>query len=243
MSELLDREGSIPLYVQLTNILRDNIENHEWEPNQKIPSENELNRIYGVSRMTARQVLSQLVNDGLLFRVQGKGTFVAPHKISTRSPTYKGFREQLEQLGYETTTTLLSADLVIADNLISRNLGLPPGEKVYVIRRLRRVDDEPISLHMSYIPESLAPGLDRYDTVKQQLCVVLAENYNLRMGHVTETLESTSATAEEAKLLGVSRRAPLLLLQQISDSSGVRFEHSKIVFRGDKIRLEFEYDL
>ncbi|MHB8188791.1 MAG: GntR family transcriptional regulator [Dermatophilaceae bacterium] len=243
MSELLDREGSIPLYVQLTNILRDKIEHREWAPNQKIPSENDLNRIYGVSRMTARQVLSQLVNDGLLFRVQGKGTFVAPLKIGTRSPAYKGFREQLEQMGYETTTTLVSTDLVVGEGLISRNLGLQPGEKVYVLQRLRHIDGEPISLHVSYVPESLAPGLDRYDIVKQQLCVVLEENFNLRMRHVTETLESTSASALEAKLLGVSRRAPLLLLQQFSDDSGVRFEHSKIVFRGDKIRLEFEYDL
>lgn len=243
MSEVLDREGSIPLYVQLTNILRDKIERREWAPNQKISSENDLNRIYGVSRMTARQVLSQLVNDGLLFRVQGKGTFVAPRKIGTRSPAYKGFREQLEQMGYETTTTLVSTDLVVADGLVSRNLGLQPGEQVYVLKRLRHIDGEPISLHVSYIPQSLAPGLDQYDTLKQQLCVVLAENFNLRMGHVTETLESTSACALEAKLLGVSRRAPLLLLEQISDASGVRFEYSKIVFRGDKIRLEFEYDL
>lgn len=243
MSELLDREGSIPLYVQLTNILRDKIEHREWAPNQKISSENDLNRIYGVSRMTARQVLSQLVNDGLLFRVQGKGTFVAPQKIGTRSPAYKGFREQLEQMGYETTTTLVGMDLVVADGLISRNLGLQPGEKVFVLQRLRHIDGEPISLHVSHIPERLAPGLDRYDTLKQQLCVVLEENYNLRIGHVTETLESTSASAQEAKLLGVSRRAPLLLLEQISDTAGVRFEHTKIVFRGDKIRLEFEYDV
>jgi GntR family transcriptional regulator len=243
MSELLDREGSVPLYVQLTNILRDKVEHQVWAPNQKIPSENELNRIYGVSRMTARQVLSQLVNDGLLFRVQGKGTFVAPVKIGTRSPSYKGFREQLEQMGYKTTTTLLSTELTVADNLIIRKLQLQPGEKVYVLQRLRHVDGEPISLHVSYIPERLAPGLDQYDTVKQQLCVVLEENYDLRMGHVTETLESTSANPHEAKLLGVGRRAPLLLLQQISETSGVRFEHSKIVFRGDKIRLEFDYDL
>jgi len=168
---------------------------------------------------------------------------VRRRQIGTRSPSYKGFREQLEQMGYETTTTLLSTELVVADGLISRNLGLQPDEKVYVLQRLRHIDGEPISLHVSYIPERLAPGLDRFDTVKQQLCVVLEENFNLRMGHVTETLESTSASALEAKLLGVSRRAPLLLLQQFSDASGVRFEHSKIVFRGDKIRLEFEYDL
>lgn len=244
MSDLLKRESSIPLYVQLANILRDKIEHGQWVPNQKIPSENELNHLYGISRMTVRQVLAQLVNEGLLFRVQGKGTFVAPRKIGTRSPAYKGIREQLEQMGYQTRTTLLSKELVVADNRVGRHLGLPEGERVHVVRRLRTVEEEPISLHESYIPERLAGGLERFDTAAQQLCVVLEENYGLHMGHIMETLESGSATAKDAKLLGVSRNAPLLLLQQeISDPNGVRFEYSRIIFRGDKIRLEFEYRL
>src|SRR6476646_7948296 len=114
-SEMLDRDASMPLYLQLAGLLRGRIESGEWKPGQKIPSENELNRLYGVSRMTARQVLAQLVNEDLLFRVQGKGTFVAHRKISTRSPAYMGIREQLEQLGYATTTRVLSSDVVTAD--------------------------------------------------------------------------------------------------------------------------------
>lgn len=244
MTEQLSRTSPTPMYVQLTNILRDKIERQEWEVEEKIPSENELNKMYGISRMTARQVLAQLVNEGLLFRVQGKGTFVAPHKIATRSPSYKGIREQLEQMGYQTSTRLLAEELIIADHYLAERLALPGGSAVHKIRRLRFVDDEPISLHESYVPQRLADDLTSHDAEQQQLCVILEEQYGLQMGHVVETLESGNASSADAKLLAVRTTAPLLVLrQEISSPTGQRFEYSKITFRGDKVRLTFEYDL
>lgn len=241
-TEVLDRESSTPLYVQLADILRAKIERGEWKPNHRIPSENDLNKMYGISRMTARQVLAQLVNEDLLFRVQGKGTFVAPRKIATRSPAYKGIREQLEQMGYQTETELLVNELVPAGAQVTRHL--PGAERVHHLLRLRRVEGEPISLHESFVPEHLAPTLPEHDAASQQLCVILEEHFDLRMSKVTESLESVRASSQESRLLGVSRNAPLLLLQQsIRNPDGVPFEYSRIVFRGDRIRLEFEYDL
>ena len=158
-TETLDRDASMPLYLQLAGLLRGRIERGEWKPGQKIPSENELNRLYGVSRMTARQVLAQLVNEDLLFRVQGKGTFVAHPKISTRSPAYMGIREQLEGMGYAVETKVLANEVVPADERVARALQIMPGEPVHEIRRVRLIaDDEPISLHTSYVPERLAPA-------------------------------------------------------------------------------------
>ncbi|MCO7274460.1 MULTISPECIES: GntR family transcriptional regulator [Cellulosimicrobium] len=244
MPQTLDRDGSTPLYIQLANILREKIEGGEWAVNHKIPSENELNQTYGISRMTARQVLAQLANEGLIFRVQGKGTFVAPRKISTRSPAYKGIREQLEQMGYATSTQLLGMELGTPPSNVARTLGLPSGAHAYTVRRLRLVEDEPISLHTSYIPQALAEDLDRHDPAERQLCAILEDAYGLRMDHVVETLETTTPSAADARVLGVGRTAPLLLLtQQISTATGTPFEHSRILFRGDKIRLEFHYDL
>ena len=240
----LDRSGSTPLYIQLANVLRDKIERGEWKPDQKIPSENELNRMYGISRMTARQVLAQLVNEELLFRVQGKGTFVAHRKIGTRSPAYMGIREQLEQLGYATTTRVLSSDVVTADPRVAHHLKISPEDQVYRLSRVRMVENEPISLHTSYVPTKLAPELPADDLVNRQLCVILEEEYALRMTSVEESLESTLPSAEEARLLKIRRTTPLLLLrQEISDTKGHRFEYSRILFRGDKIRLEFHYEL
>lgn len=121
-------------------------------------------------------------------------------------------------------------------------LRIPANSPVYVIQRLRLADGEPISLHTSEVPESLAPGLERVDVIDVQLCVALAEQYGLLMGSVEETLEITSATSSEARALQVPRHSPLLLLTQtISSASGVVFERSKVVLRGDKTRLHFSY--
>ena len=90
MTDLLHRDSSVPLYQQLEEILKGKIANGDWAPDQRIPSENELNRMFGLSRMTVRGVLTKLVNDGLLLRVAGKGTYVSPPaKISAVSPAGK----------------------------------------------------------------------------------------------------------------------------------------------------------
>lgn len=244
MTEILDRESATPLYVQLTDLLRAKIERGEWLPDAKIPSENDFNQLYGISRMTARQVLARLVDEGLLFRVQGKGTFVAHRKISTRSPSYMGIREQLERLGYATHTELLDQGIVEAEARVAAKLDIPEGTPVYLIRRLRLVEDSPISLHESYVPQAVADGLLDHDLVSRQLCTVLEADFGLTMAHVTETMESSAASRPEAKLLHTRVGTPLIVLEQrISSAANVPFEFSRIQFRGDKVRLEFEYNL
>ena len=242
--EVLDRGSAVPLYVQLEEILRGKIAQGEWQPNQRVPSENELNRSYGLSRMTARSVLTNLVNDGVLFRVPGKGTFLAPTKIDAVSPAYRGVREQLEAMGYQTATEVLGIGLEVPTGPVRDRLGIGSAQKVFAIHRLRTVQGEPISLHHSYVPAHLAPGLDAHDTANEQLCVILEKHYGLAMRRVEEHLEATAAGREEAGLLGMRSGDPVLLLQDvIADARGTTFEYSSIVFRGDKIRLGFDYVL
>lgn len=244
MRDTLDRESATPLYVQLSDMLREEIEAGHWRPDRKVPSENELHRTYGISRMTARQVLAQLVNEGLLYRVQGKGTFVAPRKIGTRALAYAGIREQLEEMGYATKTTLVSSEVIPSGRSVAGRLGIAEGTEVGLIRRLRHADGVPISLHESYVPVGLAPNLSAHDLVNEQLCVVLGHHYGLTMGQVDESLEITTASRELSDLLDVRIGAALLQLRQIVGTrEGAVFEYSRITFRGDKVRLHFHYDL
>lgn len=114
MTDVIERDSATPIYQQLEDIFHAKIASGEWAPEHRIPSENELNREYSLSRMTIRGVLNKLAGDGLLIRVAGKGTFVAPQKINAVSPVYKGIREQLEVLGYDIATTLISTERVPA---------------------------------------------------------------------------------------------------------------------------------
>ncbi len=244
MTTTLNRNSAVPLYLQLADELRTKILSGEWQPEQRIPSENELNQIYSISRMTIRQVLGKLVDEGLVFRVHGKGTFVAQRKIATRSPSYYGVREQLEQQGYSTRTEMLDSGEVEADARLAGQLEVPVGTPLQMVERLRYAGDTPISLHKSYVPLPLAPGLLDHDLAQRQLCQVLARDYGLDMTYVHESLESLNPTPAELSALGVRRGIPLLLLEQrIRDASRRLFEFTQIRFRGDRIRLEFDYDL
>ncbi|MGI6117049.1 MAG: GntR family transcriptional regulator [Bilifractor sp.] len=243
METELDRNSSTPLYMQLEDIIRANIADGEWPPLQMVPSENELSKMYGISRMTARSVITTLVKEGLLYRVQGKGTYVAEPKISTKSPAYLGLREQLESQGYATETRIITFELIRPNRKIAQALSIPQSTKVYHIKRVRSISETPISIHESYIPNSLCPDLraDRIET--EQLCDILESDYHLNASRVHEILESVSPTSEEMSLLKIDKKNPLLLLYDTNYSiTGKPFEYSKIVFRGDKLKLEFDYE-
>lgn len=240
----LDRSGSTPLYVQLTDLLREQIARGDWGPGQKIPSENGLNQMYGISRVTARQVLTQLVHEQLLVRVPGKGTFVAAPATGASSPAYPGVRQQLERTGEGITTEVLPGEVGPADRPVADRLGIGSDELVHRLRWVRLVQGEPVGVHDSFVPVRLAPELTTADLVHRQLCVVLLDRYQLRMSRVEESVESTLPTPEDARLLRVRRSTPVLRLHQgIWDGAGRPFEYSRIVVRGDRIRLRFHYDL
>ncbi|MDR2896055.1 MAG: GntR family transcriptional regulator [Propionibacteriaceae bacterium] len=243
-TDVLDRDAPTPLYVQFEELIRRKIAAGEWSHGDRIPSENELERTYGLSRMTVRGVLTSLVRDGLLFRVPGKGTYVALDTIEVVAPAYRGLREQLESMEFVTSTRLLSAQLERPSAKIREQLGLAAGEQTYVIRRVRSAQGVPVSVHISYIPARLAPQLDQHDTVNEQLCRVLESNYGLRMKHVAERLETILLTTDEARLLETPVDSPALMLRdRISDEHQVVFEYSTIIFRGDRVKLRFEYEL
>ena len=241
---MLERNSPTPLYQQLEDILRVFISNGQWSPDHPIPSENELSKAYGLSRMTVRAVITNLVREGLLYRVQGKGTFVVPPKISTRSPAYLGIREQLEEQGYSTATKLVEFSRVAPPARIQKILGLEQEEKAIYIRRARYVDGSPISIHTSYIPDRLCPTMKSDDLETVQLCKILESDFGLKPSQVHESLETCPANDQQAQFLHIKKNYPLLVLDQILKTREDQvYEYTQIVFRGDKMKLNFDYHL
>ena len=238
----MNRKSSKPLYAQLKTILKEKVENGEWRSNEMIPSENELASSYGISRMTARSVITQLVAEGILYRVQGKGTFVCEDKIEMASLSYAGIRSQLEKKGYDVETRLLEVHQIPAKGSTAQCLGVAPGTMLYEIKRIRIANRLPISYHHSFIPAAICKGLENYDLQKEQLCDIMSAHYGLRRTYSIETLESYLADEQKADILGVGYGFPLILLQDIIfDTARVAFEYSRIYFRGDKVTLRFEH--
>ncbi len=240
---VLDRNNPKPLYQQFRDVIEEKITSGEWKPNDKIPSENQLSSQYGLSRMTVRSVLMDLVKEERLYRVQGKGTYVSEQKIETQSPYYIGVREQLEQMGYEVSTKTIECRLVKSDRNVARRLGMEENAPVFMIKRVRSIKDGPVSIHVSYIPPKYSHGLTPELLEQEQLCVLLNRDYGLQRKRVSETLESVAADREEAALLHVERGHPLLLLKdELFSENDTPYEYTKVVFRGDKVKIRLNFE-
>lgn len=238
---MIDRSDPKPLHLQIEDYIKNKVDSGEWGPNQAIPSENELCRIYGISRMTVRNAITKLVYEGLLYRVAGKGTFVNEQKIIAKS-SYSGFRDQLEHLGPDVKTEIIDYKITNVSSNIASRFDLPIHYKFYIIvMRSIAGDKTPLSLHTTYIPEHLAHGLDKENVIKRGLQEIISEDFKFKPSKIIETLEEVNANKMEAEFLKVPEDNMLLLLNDFLYMGDIPYEFTKIVFRGDKIQLRFEF--
>ena len=156
---MLNEKAPVALYYQLKQILMRKIKSNEWPVNSKIPTERELCELYKVSRITVRQALNELENEGYIYRKQGKGTFVTVPKIEQRLSSFYSFSEEIRKMGYLPGTQVIGLDLIKADNRLAKFLNVADKAAVYRIRRLRLANGEPFAYENSFIPYELCPGL------------------------------------------------------------------------------------
>jgi GntR family transcriptional regulator len=228
------RESPIPLYVQIDEELRRAIRDGTLAPMALVASEADLAERYNVSRMTARKALDRLVGDGLIFRQPGKGTFVAPPKISHGPNQALSFSAAMRAQGIEFETRVLDSGLIPAPPDVAAALGAPPDARVVLIRRLRRVLGEPSALHVSYLPARYAAVLDR------DLTGSLSELMASVGAKVESSRDSIEAVvrADDARVLGVPPGSPLVLIRGVAFSLGVDpVRYTEAVYRADRWRF------
>ena len=236
---MLNKNDHVPLKTQLEDLIRQHIESGNWTPDQQIPSENELSRDCGVSRMTVRGVIVKLALEGLLYTVPGKGTFVSQPKIISKPLAQMGIRGQLEEKGYELDTRLVSVKIVNADWYIAQKLSLEPKAPVWEIKRVRYIKDEPLSMHISYIPVQECPDLSEKDFATRQLCHIIEDDYKLPIISIDETIEIKKADEEECQFLNIPYLEPLLLVKELVYTNGDKpIELASVLFKGNKIKLQ-----
>lgn len=240
--EVIRRDSPVPYYYQLEGFLRDRIEDGTWKPGQRIPSEAELCAAFDVSRTVVRQALNELVQEGVLYRRKGKGTFVAEPKIRESLVQHlTGFYEDTVALGLKPSTKVLQQEVIPAPPKIAEALSLKESDPVIVIDRLRFVDGEPIVLVVTYVPYRVCPEVVNEDVSTQSLYAILEKKYGLELVYGRRTLEAVAATKEEAELLEIEEGDPIVLLKSISYlKDGGPIEYFKARHRGDRSRFEVE---
>lgn len=170
---MIDRTNPIPMYLQVKNELEQMIKSGELKSGDRIFSESELCDMYGISRITAKKSLDDLVADDYVYRIQGRGSFVKGPKIDHRLTNFYSFTEEVKSRGMTPSSVILNAEIITPDQEVAENLNLGTNDKVYYIRRLRMADNAVIVLDHSYIPCTLCAHLTKEDLTNHSLYEML----------------------------------------------------------------------
>jgi len=228
----------VSLYIQIREALREQIKQGDLKPGQKLPSESELAAQFRVSRMTARQGISDLIDEGLLYRRRGVGTFVAQFHVERDHNRLTGFFDtpKAEEADFE--FRLLSREVVPAKLLIAKALALQEGEPAIRIKTLRLAQGVPVTMHDEYVPYRLCPALLQEDLSYRSAWQIM-ETYGYRVKHAVQVVEAKPADAEIAKLLEMKKGAPILYKQRtILAEDGTPLEFTLCYNRGDRYLLK-----
>ncbi|SEO57633.1 GntR family transcriptional regulator [Propionispora vibrioides] len=235
----VDKNSPVPLYYQLKNILVELIENEELQPDDPIPPERELCEYHGVSRMTVNKAIISLVNQGVLYREQGKGTFVATHKGKYTLSGLFGFTEDMERRGLSVRTTLISFEKKAATKKIQETLKLEEHQPVFEITRLRYVEEEPYALETAYIPVYLCETLTADMLQDHSLYSLLAGEFGLQIEHAYQTIEPVLMNDYESNMLDVKKNKLALLFSRRTYIKGtIPMEMTKAIYRSDRYKFE-----
>lgn len=227
----------VPLYLQLSDVLREGIARGLYGPLDRLPSEHELVRAHGVSRITARQALAELERAGLVFRLQGRGSFVARPPVVQRLTGLHGFAEAMAAHGVTSVSRVLKTATVRATAGIAAALAVEPGEPVTELRRLRLADGAPVSLDVSHFRLELGRRLLRQDLARHDVFWLLENACGIALGTADYQIAAIEAEEEVALHLGVPSGTAVLFIERLTrDTEGTPIDHEHLYVRTDRVR-------
>lgn len=210
----LDRDSYITLYIQLAQQLATEIAEGRWAPHARLPSENDLIKRFDVSRVTVRQAIAKLSDQGLVLRKQGKGTFVAGPVVRHELKNLKGFYDELVSQGLNPETKLLQFGPIETPKEVGRALKTTDA-KVVFLKRLYSLDGAPIALGCTYLP-AIAAEVSWEEAVRHPSYAILETLLGIRIAEAEVSIRGRLAGRELGSMLKVAQSAPLLVLERTS---------------------------
>ena len=233
----LDKSSFTPMYFQIQTQLLKMIQSGRLRAGDSLPSEEELSRIYGVSRMTSRQALQALKSQGFASRHKGQRSFVSQPRVEKDITHLCGFTAEMQALGIKATSRVLKAETVPATAEVAGHLGIAVHAPIFLLMRLRLADKLPVAIEEIRLPHDRFPGIEKLDFSRLSLYQTLREHFGIRVSRADEILEARSATSREAKLLEIHARASLLVMSRtLWNTDGMPVETAHSVYRGDRYR-------
>lgn len=247
MEKTVDRDGLQKLYVQMHSIIKEKIEKREWPDGSQIPTEDELCKSYDISKATVRMAVSELVRNGYLKKLQGKGTFVTHGQQDLGVAMKTKLTEDMFGEGVKTRKEMLSRGLKeppdeIKNVMKSSGNGSEVRELYYVLCK-RVVNGETAYLEESYIPTAVFPGIEHEDICQRPFYDLIQEKGVRKISKVVQTIEVSEARGDTAALLKVPEGAPALLLHRLlmgSDSTVIAY--TRLLGIGTKYKIQTEFE-
>lgn len=233
--DTIDKSIPTPLYYQLLQILEEKIKNGTWKPGDTIPTELEIMQQYGISRATVRQAILTLVNMGYLRREKSKGTLViSPIGNRRFVGSLISFTKEMEQKGIVHTSKILEQCVFQADAIIAEKLQLNIGAKVYFLKRVRYVSDQPFLIDWHYIPYLFCPGIENRYKENTSLYHLLQSEYNFDLHHGQIQFEAIPPLSEEVmNLLEVTAKTSLIMAERtVYSRNEVPLDYFKAIIHG-----------
>jgi GntR family transcriptional regulator len=228
----------VPLYHQIANDLRRKIASGAWSAGSQMPSEEELTAAYGVSRITVRQALSILVQEGLVTRQPGRGSFVRDPSITAGPRRLTSFSEEMRAKGLTPSSRVLDSRVISADQALAEALQVVPGAPVLRLERLRLGNGEPIGIQVAHVPIDRYPGLDAVDFSVASLYAEMERRSGLPVEEAEETYIVGQADPQVASELSIAVGSPVLVVERRAWSGGVVVEFTRSIMRGDRYRIQ-----
>lgn len=230
----------LPIYIQIHNEIKRNIEANKWKIGDRIPSERELSTDFGVSRMTLRQAIQTLVDEGILERRVGSGTFVANQKVQEKMSGVTGFTDLMLAQGKKPSSKTISYHTMEPSLSEMEKLNITQDQSVLRMERIRYGDEVPICFEVATVPENIVEGLEKAE-VTSSLYRALEQKKNLQIGKAQQTVSAMLASERIAEYLNIKRGDAILRLRQITSlQDGRPFEYVRTQYVGDRFEFYLE---
>jgi GntR family transcriptional regulator len=226
------------LYSRVETVLANEIADGDLQVGDQLPTEDGLIARFGVSRITVRRAIQNLVSRGLVEIRRGKGTYVAAPKITQELKELSGFVEDMHALGRKPTARVISKDIVTADAMVAAQLALMKGERVVRIRRVRLADGIPLSYDETYLPLEIGKKIITNNLKAEPIFSLLERKYDVPLIEAEYKLDALAADTEVAAALKVKQRSPIFRIERTSYSTGNRpVDYERLYYRGDLVRF------
>ncbi|NLY44697.1 MAG: GntR family transcriptional regulator [Tissierella sp.] len=242
-AEQLDFSGRTQLYYQLYDILYKDIKKGIYKPGELLPTENELIERYGISRVTVRKAMDMLLNEGIIAKRRGYGSFVKNKKVEQTLNKVLHFSNEMEKQGYKSSTKMLTNEKVYANKTIAEALSIPEGTQLTHVNRLRFANGEPMCIESAYLIHDMCPDVLSHDFSQISLRKFIVENYNIIWKRAQQKIFAIKANPGFAKLLNIKDGNPMIYIERISyTQDNIPGEYLQSYYRGDCFYLTAELE-